>query len=269
MGDPRARSELGPVGLGVDGETDAAFGELDWEPPEPSDPVLPDSASRPNAHTRQTLRREDAGLEPDPDSTHIFSAGAARTEASTDQKSAPSTSHVAANQDRVAAMRELYARGDADAALALANAMEAVTVPPPAMREMDPGETHSGDHPDASLYVEMEMAEIDLDAFGGLIPIDEEERVHERDVTRIAMSSTTVPPAPMLSSLTERHGIPRVLLSPQEIARLPIDHRAGFLLGFIDGMQTMEEILDVCAMPPGEALDLIRSLVDMGVITIE
>jgi hypothetical protein len=34
-------------------------------------------------------------------------------------------------------------------------------------------------------------------------------------------------------------------------------------------MQTMEEILDVCAMPQSEALELIRSLVDMGVIEIE
>jgi hypothetical protein len=65
------------------------------------------------------------------------------------------------------------------------------------------------------------------------------------------------------------HGIPRVLLGPQEIAKLPIDHRAGFLLGFIDGMQTLEEILDVCAMPPSEALDLIRALVEMNVIALE
>lgn len=211
MGDPRARSKFGEVDLGIDGEADAAFGELDWAPPEGSEPSLPGSAPRSNAHTKQTIRRDDA---------HAL-----------DDRSA---SHVAAKDDRVAAMRELYARGDADAALALAEAMDAVTVPPPE-----------------------------------LIPVDEEEPVHERDMTCIARSTTTVPPAPMLATLTERHGIPRVVLPPQEISKLPIDHRAGFLLGFIDGMQTMEEILDVCAMTPGEALDLIRSLVDMGVIVIE
>ena len=74
---------------------------------------------------------------------------------------------------------------------------------------------------------------------------------------------------PWGAASSERQGIPRVLLKPAEISKLPIDHRAGFLLGFIDGMQTMEEILDVCAMPPNEALELIRSLVDLGVIEIE
>lgn len=258
MGDPRARSKIGHGDPAVD---DEAFGELDWEPAEPSEPVLPDSETRANAHTKQTIRREDAGLEPDPDSTHIASAGMRPGESS-----APSTSHVAAKDDRVAKMRELYASGDADAALALAVRMDAVTMPPPAIRE---AEISSADHPDASLYIEMEEAEIDASDLEEPIPVLDRDPVDERDMTLVAKSAATVPPAPMLSSLTERHGIPRVLLSPQEISKLPIDHRAGFLLGFIDGMQTMEEILDVCAMPPGEALDLIRSLVDMGVIVIE
>jgi hypothetical protein len=96
-----------------------------------------------------------------------------------------------------------------------------------------------------------------------------EEAVDECDVTRVAPSTTSIPPGRELTSLTDRQRIPRVLLRPEEIANLPIEHHAGFLLGFIDGMHTMEEILDVCAMPPGEALDLIRSLVDMGVIAIE
>ncbi len=53
-----------------------------------------------------------------------------------------------------------------------------------------------------------------------------------------------------------------------QITRLPIDHRAGFLLAHIDGTQTMEEILDVCAMPRGEALDLIAELASLGVLAI-
>jgi len=54
-----------------------------------------------------------------------------------------------------------------------------------------------------------------------------------------------------------------------EIAKLPIDHRAGFLLAHVDGMQTLEEILDVCAMPATEALALIAKLEKMGVIELE
>src|SRR5690606_6766712 len=112
----------------------------------------------------------------------------------------------------------------------IARAMEAATVPPPAA---------GFDHPDAAVSVEIGEAEIE---------IEEEEPVHERDLTRIAPSLRgSMPPGPALTSLTERQGVPRVLVGPDEIAKLPIDHRAGFLLGFIDGMQTMEEILDVCA----------------------
>lgn len=54
-----------------------------------------------------------------------------------------------------------------------------------------------------------------------------------------------------------------------EIAKLPIDHRAGFLLAHVDGMHTLEELLDVCAMPATEALALIAKLNEMGVIDFE
>lgn len=62
--------------------------------------------------------------------------------------------------------------------------------------------------------------------------------------------------------------VPRVVVPMEEITQLPIDHRAGFLLAHIDGTQTMEEILDVCAMPRGEALDLIAELASLGVLAI-
>ena len=53
--------------------------------------------------------------------------------------------------------------------------------------------------------------------------------------------------------------------TPAEISQLPIDHRAGFLLTFIDGEQTIDQILDGCAMPLREALALIQSLATLGV----
>jgi hypothetical protein len=56
---------------------------------------------------------------------------------------------------------------------------------------------------------------------------------------------------------------------PREIAHLSVDHRAGFLLGHIDGKSTMEEILDVCAMPESEAILIIRRLLSMGVIALK
>ena len=70
-------------------------------------------------------------------------------------------------------------------------------------------------------------------------------------------------------SLTERQSIPRVTKSPAEMAHLPIDPRGGFLLAQVDGMQTLEEILDVCAMPAAEALEVIEHLKGLGVLEFE
>jgi hypothetical protein len=183
-----------------------------------------------------------------------------------------SGSGVAHRDDKVAAMRELYARGDADGALALAATLGQSLAPPP-----------GPDHPDASVMVEFGEQSIDLDdPYGGLILLDDElaaaptvppaayvpSVAPAAHAPPVAYVPSVAPAAPLLT-LTERHSIPRVLKSTAEVSKLKIDHRAGFLLAHFDGMQTLEEILDICAMPPVEALGLISKLRAMGVIELE
>ena len=142
-------------------------------------------------------------------------------------------------------MRELYAKGDADGALALAATLSH-SIPPP----------DSYDSPDSSIVVEFAEASIEIDdPFGGLLPVDDEP-------PRILGAAAKL-------TLTERQSIPRMLKSLAEISKLKMDHRAGFLLAHVDGMQTLEEILDVCAMPASEALELIAKLKEMAVIEFE
>ena len=172
-----------------------------------------------------------------------------------------SASGVAARgDDRVAAMRELYARGDAAGALALASTLShSVALP---------SNTPSADSPDASIVVEFGEQSIDLyDPFGGLVPFD--EAGDEQAPLSKASATGTVPPPAALLTLTERQSIPRRLTALADMSKLKIDHRAGFLLAHIDGMQTLEEILDVCAMPAEEALSLIANLKALGVIEFE
>ena len=200
---------------------------------------------------------------------------------------ASGSSGVAARDGRVAAMRELYARGDTEGALALA-ADISDSLPPLAL-----------DHPEATSAV-VEVAQdrsFDMsDPFGGLIPLEEDQaamptvlpppvsssfREEPEDETSIGSSERRLRPLPTLEpaagpscaapqlSLTERHSIPVLQKSLVEVSRLPIDHRAGFLLTLVDGMQTLEEILDVCAMPADEALELIEKLREMGVLAFE
>jgi len=62
--------------------------------------------------------------------------------------------------------------------------------------------------------------------------------------------------------------VPRVTLSSDQIRWLTLDHKSGFLLSCIDGYSTIDEILDVCGMPPLDALRILCDLLQQNVITV-
>ena len=62
-------------------------------------------------------------------------------------------------------------------------------------------------------------------------------------------------------------GEPVVALSADGLRRLPLDHRAGYLLSLMDGTMDLETVLDVSAMPRAEALSAVRDLFEAGVVT--
>jgi hypothetical protein len=62
--------------------------------------------------------------------------------------------------------------------------------------------------------------------------------------------------------------IPRVAMSPDQICALALDHRAGFLLSFIDGAMSIDEVLDVSSMLALEALRIMYELREQGAIEI-
>jgi hypothetical protein len=57
-------------------------------------------------------------------------------------------------------------------------------------------------------------------------------------------------------------------LGDSQLRWLGLDHRSGFLLSRIDGLSTIEELLDVCGMPRLEALKTLADLLDRGAIKI-
>jgi len=61
-------------------------------------------------------------------------------------------------------------------------------------------------------------------------------------------------------------GRPVVRLSIDQIKRLKVDHRTGFLLSLMDGGIDLESIVDVCGMPHDHALRVVRDLFESGVI---
>lgn len=60
--------------------------------------------------------------------------------------------------------------------------------------------------------------------------------------------------------------VPRVAMHSGALTGLTLDHRAGFLLSCVDGDSTVEEIIDVSAMPKLEAVRVLYELLQEGVI---
>jgi hypothetical protein len=58
-------------------------------------------------------------------------------------------------------------------------------------------------------------------------------------------------------------------LALNDLRAAALDHRAGFLLSRIDGCTTLEDLLDVAAMPRFDALRLISDWVAQGFVTLE
>jgi hypothetical protein len=61
-------------------------------------------------------------------------------------------------------------------------------------------------------------------------------------------------------------GAPYVIVSLAQLKRLPLGHRAGFLLSLMDGATELGTVLELAAMPRDEALRMARDLFESGVV---
>jgi len=61
-------------------------------------------------------------------------------------------------------------------------------------------------------------------------------------------------------------GAPVVVMADHELKRLPLDHRAGFLLSLMDGLLDLDTLVEIAAMPRDEVLRVVRDLFESGVV---
>jgi hypothetical protein len=61
--------------------------------------------------------------------------------------------------------------------------------------------------------------------------------------------------------------VPVVMVPPDQLRWLSIDHKAGFVLSHIDGISSLEMILDVSGMPTLEALRILCELAQQRIIS--
>jgi hypothetical protein len=84
-------------------------------------------------------------------------------------------------------------------------------------------------------------------------------------------TSITAPPPPAAREISKvarrlEKQVPRMLVGMKDISNYPINPRAAFLLGYVDGTMTVEEIIDLCSMPAAEVLEAVDLLYGLGVI---
>jgi hypothetical protein len=60
-----------------------------------------------------------------------------------------------------------------------------------------------------------------------------------------------------------------VAMGDSQLRWLGLDHRSGFLLSRIDGLSTVDELLDICGMPRLEGLKTLSELLERGAIRLQ
>lgn len=78
--------------------------------------------------------------------------------------------------------------------------------------------------------------------------------------------SPSVAPGPGERAMLSR--IPMVLVDPVRLRATKLDGRAGFLVSLIDGVMSVESLLDVSGMPTDETVALLEDLRRRGIIAL-
>lgn len=52
----------------------------------------------------------------------------------------------------------------------------------------------------------------------------------------------------------------------KDLAKLPLDHHAGFILSLIDGSSTLDDIVDASGLPTDDVLRIIGELIAKAII---
>ena len=63
--------------------------------------------------------------------------------------------------------------------------------------------------------------------------------------------------------------VPRLSVALPELRSRSLDHQTGFLLSRVDGLSTLETLLDVCGMPRLDALRVVAKLVEDGILHLD
>ncbi len=90
-----------------------------------------------------------------------------------------------------------------------------------------------------------------------------------RSATSAAPPVASLAPGETEESLLQRIGvITSVPVLVADVTKLNLDPRAAFVLRFLDGMSSVDDILDASGLPRVEALRILADLAGRGVIAM-
>jgi hypothetical protein len=163
----------------------------------------------------------------------------------------------------------------ADSVLAMANqraplltpprvpAVAAPTAAPPNVREAPPAAI-------ADPVVEMQERFALGDYSGALVMAESmlDENPTHVEAREYAESCRSVLQQMYTARIGPLDRVPVVEVARDQLRWLSIDHRTGFILSLVDGISSLEMILDVSGMPPLDALRMLFELVQQRIISV-
>jgi hypothetical protein len=72
-----------------------------------------------------------------------------------------------------------------------------------------------------------------------------------------------------LAILGSVDAVPSLAVRGADLAKLSLDHRAGFVLTFVDGMSSVDDLIDASGLPRLEMLRILSDLVAAGVLSTQ
>ena len=152
---------------------------------------------------------------------------------------------------------DLAALAAAHASAARSVPPQAVTPPPPAILPPPPTAQEMNDRVSLGDYTgALEIAEKLLD----VDPDDEAIKVVAESCRGILKQMYTARIGPL-------DRVPLVMVARDQLRWLSIDHRAGFVLSLVDGVSSLEMILDVSGMPELDTLRILSELAQQRIIS--
>ena len=99
-------------------------------------------------------------------------------------------------------------------------------------------------------------------------PVDPEEEPAVPETSEIRLVTRPEMAAALTNDAWARtmSGVPVVVMTLDLLKRLPLDHRAGFLLSLMDGAMDLETMVEIAGMPREDVLRVVRDLYESGVV---